>query len=236
MVLPFCNVLSRFWRVGEVFVVCILRFDFLLCLFVCFFGFWWVLIFFIIICFLKRIWKICSYFEMWFSSIVQGSFTSELEFFHRFFSRRKGPCGKACGKCGSSENVCYVTQQGTETQGAVEKPAEWAVQWAVGKRQRLHLQRIQVLCPPFPPSQSCHCLRFKAKRDPHKSLERSHWPNMRSTKPSWISGINLWKYCLCFSRLAAQLELILSGFALTYALDSRKSKNLDAISIWIPVL
>lgn len=48
-----------------------------------------------------------------------------------FFSRRKRPCGKACGKCGSSENVHYVTQQGTETQGAVEKPAEWAVQWAV---------------------------------------------------------------------------------------------------------
>ena len=40
------------------------------------------------------------------------------------FSKRKRLCGKACGNCGSSENVHYVTQQGAEIQEARQKPAE----------------------------------------------------------------------------------------------------------------
>lgn len=115
---------------------------------------------------------------------------------------------------------------GNRNSGSVEKPAEWAVQWAVAKGELLHLLSLQVLCPPSPPAQSCHCLRFKAKRDPCKSLKRSHWPNMRRTKPSWISCISLWKYCLCFSRLAVQLELILAGYAFAVIPGNLK--------IWIP--
>lgn len=84
MVLPLHNVLSILFE-GEsscVFYGLVLGWGFL---FLCFSFLFW---------FLKRIWKICSYFEMWFSSIVRSFFTSELEFFHPFLAEERGRVGR----------------------------------------------------------------------------------------------------------------------------------------------
>lgn len=113
---PFC------WRVGESFL-CVLWFGFRL-------GFF-VSLFFFFVLVLKENLKDLFLFQDVIQQHCAKLFHKWVRILPSFFSRRKRLCGKACGKCGSSENVHYVTQQGTETQGAVEKPAEWAVQWAV---------------------------------------------------------------------------------------------------------
>lgn len=69
-------------------------------------------------------------------------FNKRVRIFPSIFSKRKRLCGKACGKRGSSRNIHYVIQRGAETQEAGEKPAEWAVKSAAGKRKILHLQRL----------------------------------------------------------------------------------------------
>lgn len=147
------------------------------------------------------------------------------------FSKRKRLCGKACGKCGSSENIHYVTQRGTEIQEAREKLAEWAVKSAVCKSKLLHLQRLYVsslssLTKPSLPQIQSQKGSLKILKPP---LKNSYWPNTRSTKLPWISCINLSKYC---SMLSA--DLIVAGYAFTVIPGS--PKNLETVSIQVLVL
>lgn len=114
MVLPFQNILAIFWRVGERFffwcVSCSLILGWVF-LFLCFgvFCFYWLF---------KENLKDLFLFRDAIQQHCAKLFHKWVPILPSLFSRRKGPCGKACGKCGSSEKVHYVTQQGTETPGA----------------------------------------------------------------------------------------------------------------------
>lgn len=100
------------------------------------------------------------------------------------FSRRR-LCGKACGKCGSSENINCITQQGTEIQEPrrsqqSEQSSQQYVRAShcIFKGFKLHVLSLSFLRKLSLPQIQSQKGSLKTLKPPLKS---SHWPNMRST-------------------------------------------------------